>query len=915
MTVADLTVTRVQQSGDGVTSSVAIPFQFIDENDLLVIHTDALGVDTEWTYQQAPGSWSFTGGDFATGTVNFTAADCATGERLTVVLTSDYGQPQTLAGGEIDPVVIEKSMDRTTLQVQALAGEVDRSLSVSPSQAGDLIDLQVPDLQDGEGFVRQGDKLVPVAIDSALISSLTASAVTAASEASASAAAAAASASLAGAPFVSRATAQAANVDGSLNEIKVIHAGEILTYQRDASGTALTTNDGANWSPAGLKTVKHYGAVGDGSTDDSTAIQAALDDADNEALVFNQGGNYVVNSGLTVVDKNITILAFGATLTQGADVQALYMHATVADVTTASSLNNADTVDVSQGGGVSSPVASVTFAAPPPFAVGDVVKVVSDDQWTGSGVAGQFWGEPGRVIAISGNTLYLSKRFLSDVPASPTNIRVGKLRPFRMEIHGLTLDTAAAGDAANWTAQLLKLRGLVGARLRDLKVVKAWAIGIEAQSCVELNADGIEGANLSNDPSNSRYGYLINDKSGYGNRWAGLVGGNCRHVYTTNQDGGLSAGSDLRLYGQTIGCHVPGGMSTDCLGSGFDTHHDAVGVTFSDCVSIGAVRGEDAVGSGFQVRGRGVVLRDCKSIGTKWGVQILQQYATGATQGTVIDGLTSDTPSAAVLISGQSGNDIDGIVLKNLNSKVSAHDHAIEGSYCDAKVRNSELALTGAVANARVIQADADASFVVTDTLLDLKGHTGATPYLFGVGTATSDIRTRRVECEGAWEGIFDMNSADGTGFVKGAIQADAQPGLAAAYLNRGASAKVGVNWEVGLHDTAFEDYRAFIFDVSWTTAGAKSIDLDFCSAEHIYVRITNTHASAYLWEVLNGGLFLGQKLTIMNRDNSSQQFEIRANSPGGLALGPAGEFLTIARGMTLMWEPGSPGKWRPITE
>ena len=136
-----------------------------------------------------------------------------------------------------------------------------------------------------------------------------------------------------------------------------------------------------------------------------------------------------------------------------------------------------------------------------------------------------------------------------------------------------------------------------------------------------------------------------------------------------------------------------------------------------------------------------------------------------------------------------------------------------------------------------------------------------------------------------------------------------------AAYANKGASAKVGIDWKAGLHDTAFEDFRAFIWDITWTTVGAKSIDLDFCSAEHIYVRITNTNAGAYLWEVLNGGLFLGQKLTIMNRDASSQQFEIRANSAGGLALGPAGEFLTISRGMTLMWEPGSPGKWRPITE
>ncbi|MEQ8782506.1 MAG: hypothetical protein RIE06_22805 [Roseibium album] len=166
MTVAALTETRAQISGDGVTDRVDLPFQFVDQNDLKVIHTDSFGVDTEWNYQQSPGSWYFSGGNYATGTVLFSPADLVAGDRLTVVLTSRYDQPQTLSGGEIDPDVIERSMDRTALQVQAIAGRVSRSLSISPSLAGALPGLEVPDLQDGEGFVRQGDKLVPAPIDS-----------------------------------------------------------------------------------------------------------------------------------------------------------------------------------------------------------------------------------------------------------------------------------------------------------------------------------------------------------------------------------------------------------------------------------------------------------------------------------------------------------------------------------------------------------------------------------------------------------------------------------------------------------------------------------------------------------------------------------------------------------------------------
>lgn len=169
MTVAALTQTRAQISGDGVTDRIDVTFQFVDETDLKVIHTDSAGVDTEWVYGQSPGDWNFTGGDYAAGTVHFTASDLAIGERLTVVLTSQYDQALSLDGGEIDPTVLERGMDRSALHIQAIAGDVSRSLRVAASAEGDPIDLEVPELPEGYGFVREGDALVPALIDSSLI--------------------------------------------------------------------------------------------------------------------------------------------------------------------------------------------------------------------------------------------------------------------------------------------------------------------------------------------------------------------------------------------------------------------------------------------------------------------------------------------------------------------------------------------------------------------------------------------------------------------------------------------------------------------------------------------------------------------------------------------------------------------------
>ncbi len=121
MTVAALTEGRAQITGDGVTDRVDLPFQFVDQNNLQVSHRTTTGVITVWQYQQSPGNWHFTGGNFGTGTVLFDASALQAGETLTVLLVSKYDQPYSLAGGEIDPAVMERAMDRTAINMQSVA--------------------------------------------------------------------------------------------------------------------------------------------------------------------------------------------------------------------------------------------------------------------------------------------------------------------------------------------------------------------------------------------------------------------------------------------------------------------------------------------------------------------------------------------------------------------------------------------------------------------------------------------------------------------------------------------------------------------------------------------------------------------------------------------------------------------------
>jgi|GEM_PF-7007704 len=74
--------------------------------------------------------------------------------------------------------------------------------------------------------------------------------------------------------FTSRANMLAATIPAAVQSIYCVHDGYRMDYVRDATGTAATTADSATWSPVGDATPRHWGAVGDDSTDCSAAFAA-----------------------------------------------------------------------------------------------------------------------------------------------------------------------------------------------------------------------------------------------------------------------------------------------------------------------------------------------------------------------------------------------------------------------------------------------------------------------------------------------------------------------------------------------------------------------------------------------------------------------------------------------------------------
>jgi hypothetical protein len=69
--------------------------------------------------------------------------------------------------------------------------------------------------------------------------------------------------------FATREEAQGSFIPAPVTRIRV----GSLRYVRDASGTALTTGASAKWSPDGTAVPDHFGAVGNGTTDDTAPVQ------------------------------------------------------------------------------------------------------------------------------------------------------------------------------------------------------------------------------------------------------------------------------------------------------------------------------------------------------------------------------------------------------------------------------------------------------------------------------------------------------------------------------------------------------------------------------------------------------------------------------------------------------------------
>jgi hypothetical protein len=241
----------------------------------------------------------------------------------------------------------------------------------------------------------------------------------------------------------------------------------LVAYSQGAAGAVATTVQAKLRESV---SVKDFGAVGDGTTDDTTAIQAAIDAiASGGELVF-PPGTYKITSVISkTFANNVRIRIHG----YGAKIDGTAVTGTVAGDTFLISLGGATAETQTLGATVTEGAVSLTTGSALSANPGDILRITSTDLWNPTR-AYYYKGEMAQVRSISGTTVNLSNAIYDGYTNSTTSVL--RLDTPTIEIEGLEIEMDA-----NQTA--LRLSGVRNPIVRGLKVHGARYTGILLYYC------------------------------------------------------------------------------------------------------------------------------------------------------------------------------------------------------------------------------------------------------------------------------------------------------------------------------------------------------------------------------------------------------------------------------------------------
>lgn len=425
-------------------------------------------------------------------------------------------------------------------------------------------------------------------------------------------------------------------------------------------------------------------------------------------------------------------------------------------------------------GGVSATICTKVTAAGHDCAVGDLVKIVSDNSIVPTATAAHQMGEFAYVADASGNDLYFAGYFLN---AYATTIRLVKVNTApRIEWNGNGVFYATAGQSG-WDTFFMRVRGFFQPMVR-IAAHDGYDVVLELSSCVQAVAQ-VDCRNMRNRvTSEGVAGYGVQDMASMQSK-VSVRGVDARHAYTTNTPSSTAA-DEPYLYGQTVGAVVSGAV-IGASAAAFDMHSEAVDTSIVSTSTASSRLGEDSSGSAIQLRGIRTRAVDCMDRHSAIGAMFYAQTSGDCVDCELIN-FNYIGPGEPIRINEQSGSStatrprIVGGFVKS--SKLTAGVKIYNAT--GVVIEDLYIAPIGSTSGQTGVVLGGDAEVTVRRLTVDLASYTGTNFRVAGFDAAATG-NTLRIEelriinATGKLQAIFNGGSTSGN-LILGRYKTDALP-------------------------------------------------------------------------------------------------------------------------------------------
>lgn len=449
--------------------------------------------------------------------------------------------------------------------------------------------------------------------------------------------------------------------------------GELISS--DLSGMVDAYNTAARTLITPVYNVKGYGATGDGVTDDSVAIQAAIDAAPSGNTVFFPPGNYLTSVSINVL-KPLCLV--------GADSGTRIL-TTVDTLNTALVIHGNPTITLSTtlGGAVVKGANSVVLTSVAGISVGQVICIRDTILWPYDPRAGVTYGELNIVksITVATNTVALeipaATAYLSGVPVTVYTLPSGlAIRNLTIERSPATSNTAIGISIADWWWP----------RVENVRVKGFGAVGISEEACIGASFENV----FAED------GFYSGVGLGYGIQVNSSILSTIKGGFHNNRRGVDFSGTIPTRYCTVADSWASGSYASADDVQGFGTHGGAEYIAFDNCRVVGTY-------NAFNLRGGYCEIRNCEANGTTLYFCVIGSGCgdrlIGCRSGKetyALAGLSYSTSGFVYVSSPDFGVGREGLVIENCSAHVA--DYVL---YMDETATLSQISLADTTIYAR----------------------------------------------------------------------------------------------------------------------------------------------------------------------------------------------------------------------